>query len=85
MTSRVDALEEVTLAIAVATARHDADFAERLGAQLRSSLQRNAPHPAVFRETFEWLLRFEDYAGEHSGPSASHEPAEDIPMTEHDT
>jgi hypothetical protein len=59
MADRIEALEEVTLAIAHAAAERDAAFAEELGTQLRGSLQRHACEPAVFREAFDWLSRFE--------------------------
>jgi hypothetical protein len=59
MNDRVNALREVTLAIAAAAADRDPDFAETLGTTLRRSLLASSGCPASFDETIAWLKRFE--------------------------
>jgi hypothetical protein len=60
MPDRVDALREVTLAIAEAAAERDPGFAAALGTSLRRSLRANACYPENFHETLDWLGRFEE-------------------------
>jgi hypothetical protein len=60
MPDRVDALREVTLAIAEAVAERDPGFAEVLGTSLRRSLKTSTHYPESFHETLDWLGRFEE-------------------------
>jgi hypothetical protein len=63
MTDRLEALTEVTLAIARAAAAADETFAGELGTTLRLSLRGCAAQPALFAETLSWLERFEGGQG----------------------
>ncbi len=60
MPDRVDALRDVTLAIAEAAAERDPGFAAALGTSLRRTLQANTRYPESFTETLDWLGRFEE-------------------------
>jgi hypothetical protein len=59
MPDRIDALREVTLAIAEAAAERDPGFAKVLGGSLRRTMMANCRYPENFHETLEWLGRFE--------------------------
>lgn len=59
MKDRIDALTEVTLAIAHAAAEGNPAFRLALGTSLRRALCSNAAQPQVFYEALFWLERFE--------------------------
>ncbi len=61
MPDRIDALFEVTLAMAEAATERDPGFAKALGGSLRRSLQANTRYPENFHETLDWLARFEEF------------------------
>lgn len=63
MKERIDALTEITLAIARAAAERDAAFAETLESGLRGALLNRSVDPLVFDEAFGWLARFETETG----------------------
>jgi hypothetical protein len=64
MKEQIEALTEVTLAIARASTKSDAAFSDALEANLRDALLRRSADPLVFDQTFRWLERFESEESE---------------------
>jgi hypothetical protein len=62
MKEQIDALTELTLAIARAAAEANPGFKIALGTTVRGSLCWNTSRPLVFQEILAWLEHFESEA-----------------------